>query len=80
MKILAVAFISAVLAGAPCAGLAAGGYMPKPSRLAEPCGSGGGGLPDPAVMQRCLAGRYHPPKAKGPPPSPPANAADPQGR
>ena len=44
-----------------------------------PCGWKGGGLPDPADTQRCLAERYKAPKPKAPhspPPAPPAGNAE----
>jgi hypothetical protein len=53
---------------------ARGGYhhAQAVAQSSAPCGFVGGGLPDPAQTQRCLAERYKAPKPK--PRGPPSNA------
>jgi hypothetical protein len=58
---------------------ARGGYQAM-AQSSAPCGFVGGGLPDPAQTQRCLAERYKAPKSKPrsgstPAAPPPSNAA-----
>jgi hypothetical protein len=79
MSIVKVTILTAILCATPYLAFADDRHALS---SAPPCGSSGGGLPDPADTQRCLAERYKAPKPKTPPssaPQPPSTSGNPAG-